>query len=85
MMHDRLKLLGWIALGLIAAALLGSQVLPIPFVTERRAAFNLEQAQAHLASGDFEQAKTEFRAVLRLQPANREARRQLAALKLPPS
>jgi len=82
MMHDRLKLLGWIALGLIAAALVGSQVLPIPFVTERRAAFNLEQAQAHLASGDFEQAKAEFRAALRLQPANREARRQLAAMEL---
>jgi tetratricopeptide (TPR) repeat protein len=83
LMDDRLKLRGWIALCLIVASVVWlAQVLPTRFVTERRAAFNLEQAQAHLASGEFDQARTEFRAALRLQPGNREARRQLAAMEL---
>jgi predicted Zn-dependent protease len=82
-MHDRLKLRRWIALCLIVAAVVWlSQVLPTRFVTERRAALNLEQAQAHLASGEFDQARAEFRAALRLQPGNGEARRQLAAMEL---
>jgi predicted Zn-dependent protease len=58
------------------------QVLRTRFVTERRAAFNRERAQAHLASGEFDQARAEFRAALRLQPGNGEARRQLAAMEL---
>jgi predicted Zn-dependent protease len=83
LMHDRLKLRGWIALCMIVAAVVWlAQVLPTRFVTERRAAFNLEQAQAHLASGKFDQARAEFRAALRLQLGNREARRQLAAMEL---
>lgn len=83
LMHERLKLRGWIALCLIVAAVvLLSQVLPTRFVTERRAAFKRERAQAHLASGEFDQARAEFRAALRLQPRDREARRQLAAMEL---
>lgn len=83
LMHDRLKLRGWIALGLIVAAGIWlPQVLHTRFVTERRAASSLQRAQAHLASGEFDRARAEFRAALRLQPGNGEARRQLAAMEL---
>jgi len=83
LMHDRLKLRGWIALCLIVATVvLLSQVLPTRFMTERRAASSLQRAQAHLASGEFDQARVAFRAALRLQPGNGEARRQLAAMEL---
>ena len=83
LMHARLKLLGWIALCLILAAVIWLlQLLPPRFVTERRAVFTMERAQAHLASGEFDQARAELRAALRLQPGNGEARRQLAAMEL---
>ena len=83
LMHARLKLRGWIALCLIVAAVVWLlQVLPSRFVPERRAVLNLEGAQAHLASGEFDQARAEFRAALRLQPGNAEARRQLATMEL---
>lgn len=82
-MHDRLKLRGWIALCLIVATVVWlPQLLPTRFVTERRAASSLQRAQAHLASGEFDQARAEFRAALRLQPGDGEARRQLAAVEL---
>jgi cellulose synthase operon protein C len=82
-MHERLKLRGWIVLCVTLAAVLGSpQLWRTRFVTERRAAFNLKRAQAHLASGEFDQARAEFRAALRLQPGNGPARRQLAAMEL---
>ena len=83
LMHARLRLRGWIALCLIvAAAVWLPQVLPTHSGTERRAAFRLERAQAHLASGEFDQARAQFRAALRLQPGDGEARRQLAAMEL---
>jgi predicted Zn-dependent protease len=66
----------------VAAVVWLPQVLPFRFMTERRAAFNLERARAHLASGEFDQARAKFRAALRLQPGNAEARRQLAAMEL---
>jgi predicted Zn-dependent protease len=83
LMHERLKLRGWIALCLIVATvILVSQVLPTRFITERRVASGLQRAQAHLASGESDRARAEFRAALRLQPGNGEARRQLAAMEL---
>ena len=61
LMHEWLKLRGWIALCLIvAAAVWLPQVLPTHSVTERRAAFRLERAQEHLASGEFDQAETDL-------------------------
>jgi tetratricopeptide (TPR) repeat protein len=83
LMHDRLKLPGWIALCVIAAAAFYlPQVLSTRFVTQRQAAFKLERAQAHLASGEFDQARAELRAALRLQPDHGKARRELAELEL---
>jgi tetratricopeptide (TPR) repeat protein len=81
--HDRLKPCGWTSLGLIIAAVFVlPQVLASRLVTERRVAFKLQQGQTHLASGEFDQARAEFRAALRLQPGNAAARRQLAAMEL---
>jgi predicted Zn-dependent protease len=83
MMHDRLRLQGWIVLCVVLAAVLGlSQLWRSRFVMERRAAFKLERAQAHLASGEFDRGRAAFRAALRLEPGNGEARRQLAAVEL---
>src|SRR5215510_9897035 len=82
LMHRRLQLRGWIALCLIVAgAVWLPHVLP-NFLRERRAAFNLKRAQAHLASGRFDVARAKFRAALRLKPGNAEAHRQLAAMEL---
>ncbi len=73
----------WIALCAIAAiALLLPQVWGSRFVTGRRAAHHLDRGRAHLASREFEQARAELRASLRLQPDSVEARRQLAAMEL---
>ncbi|MBI4382088.1 MAG: tetratricopeptide repeat protein, partial [candidate division NC10 bacterium] len=83
LMHDRLKLRGWIAFCLIVGAVVWlPQLWSTRVVTERRAAFNLKRAQAHLASGEFDQSRAEYRAALRLQPGNAEARRQLATMEL---
>jgi tetratricopeptide (TPR) repeat protein len=79
----RLKFRGWIALCLIAMVMVSLPlVLSSRFVSQRRAALKFKRAQAHLASREFDQARTEFRAALRLQPGNAEARHQLAAMEL---
>jgi tetratricopeptide (TPR) repeat protein len=83
LMPDRPRLRGWIVLCVILAAVVClPQLWRTRFVTERRAAFSLERAQAHQAAGEFDRARAAFRAVLRLQPGNVEARRQLAAMEL---
>lgn len=83
LMHHRLKLRGWIALALIVACMLSApQVWSSRVVTESRAAFHLKRARAHVASREFDQARARFRAGLRLQPGNAEARRQLAAMEI---
>jgi tetratricopeptide (TPR) repeat protein len=81
--HDRVRLRGWIALFLVAAAILSlPRVASSRFVAHHRAAFHLKRAQEHLASRKIDHARTEFRAALRLQPGNAEARRELAAMEL---
>src|ERR1700694_2576001 len=81
--RDRLKLRGWLALFLILATVVGvPRVLSSRFLSQQRAALSLRRAQAHLAAREFDQARTEFRAALRLQPGNAEARHQLATLEL---
>lgn len=72
---------GWIAFCAIAAAALSlPKVWASGFVTARRAAFHLERARTELASSGFRRARAEFRAALRLQPGNREARERLAKM-----
>src|SRR5207245_6666514 len=81
LLHDRLKLRGWVALCLtVAAAASLPLVLPSRFVTQRRAALHLKRAQAHVASRQLDQARVEFRAALQLLPGSGDARRQLAAM-----
>lgn len=74
---------GSIALCAIAAAALSlPRVWRSDFVTGRRAAFHLKRASADLARNQPRQARSQFRAALRLQPGNPEARRRLAAMEL---
>ena len=83
--HGRSRLLAGIALCLAVA---GAAVVAVPrawrsdFVARRRSAFELERAQAELASGRIAEARSRFRAALRLQPFDAGARRQLAAMEL---
>ena len=81
--RDRLKLRHWIGLCLILAAAIGlPRVLSSRFLSQHRAELSLKRAQAHLAAREFDQARNEFRAALRLQPGNAAARHQLATLEL---
>ena len=81
--RDRLKLRGWIALCLILAAAVGlPRVLSSGVVSERRAALSLKRAQRRLAAHNLEQARSELRDALRLQPGNAAARYQLATIEL---
>lgn len=81
----RRKLLAGIALCL---AMVGVGIAAMPrawrseFVARRRAAFQLKRAQDQLASGRIAEARSSFRAALRLQPFDADARRQLAAMEL---
>jgi tetratricopeptide (TPR) repeat protein len=79
----RLKRAGWIALGaIVAAAIALPPLLTSRFVAERRAALAVQRARAHQASREFDRARTELRAALRLQPDRGEARHQLARMEL---
>ena len=82
-LRHRLKFRHCLALVVIAAAAVSApRIWRARFVTERRAALHLRRAEHHLASREFDGAREEFRAALRLQPANAEARRQLAETEL---
>ena len=82
-MHERLRLRGWVAVGVALAMLTSApRALRSRFVTERRAAFSLKRAQAHVAARQFDDARRDFRAALLLQPANAGARLQLATMEL---
>jgi hypothetical protein len=83
-LNDRMRARGWIALGfLVAVAAVGlPAALKSRFVSQRRAAFSLKGAQTDVASHQFEQARTEFRAALRLRPDDAVARRALAEMDL---
>ncbi|HZR10214.1 MAG TPA: tetratricopeptide repeat protein [Myxococcales bacterium] len=81
--HDKLKIRGWIALAAASAALIAAPgAWRSRFVTDRRAALRLRQAQAHLAAGEVDQARIDFRKALRLQPFDANARLQLASMEL---
>jgi len=81
--RDRLKIRDWIALCLIvAAAVAVPQIVSSRFVSQRRAALSLKRAQARLAAGELDRARSELRFALRLQPGNAAARHQLAILEL---
>src|ERR1700682_3024949 len=81
--RDRVTVRGWVALCVLVAVLVSvPQVLSSRFVTERRAARSLKLAQAHLAAHEFDKARSEFRATLRMQPGDGEARQQLATMEL---
>ena len=81
--HARVKLRGWIALALIAAAALSlPRIWSSRFVAERRAGFHLQRARARQAAHETGRARAEFRAALRLEPASAEGRRELAAMDL---
>jgi len=74
---------GVIVLGLIAAAvLLLPRVWSSRFVAQRRAAFHLKRAETQQAVHEPGRARAEFRAALRLDPANSGARLKLADLEL---
>jgi tetratricopeptide (TPR) repeat protein len=82
-LHHRVKLRGWIALVLLVAACVGLPALwNSSLVTQRRAAFLLKRAEAHLPSREFAQARTDFREALRLQPMDAVARRELADMEV---
>lgn len=84
-MSRRLTIAGGIALGIVLVAIALVVVIyaaPGHFVSERRAALDLERAQAHLAAGEFANARSALRAALRRDPFNAEARRQLASTEL---
>src|SRR6266850_2476074 len=83
LIRDRLKTRGWIALCLIVAAAVAlPQVVSSRFVSQRRAALGLKRAQARLAAGELDRARSELRFALWLQPGNAAARHQLAILEL---
>jgi tetratricopeptide (TPR) repeat protein len=79
----RIGLRGWIAIcAILVAALTAPGVLRSRFVTERRAAMSLKGARAHVAAHQLEEARGDFRAALRLRPADAAARLELAAVDL---
>jgi tetratricopeptide (TPR) repeat protein len=81
--RERVTVRGWVALCVLVAVLVSPpRVLGSRFVTERRAARSLKLAQAHLAAREFDKARSEFRATLRMQPRHGEARHQLATMEL---
>jgi tetratricopeptide (TPR) repeat protein len=81
--RDGVTVRAWVALCVLVAVLVSApRVLSSRFVTERRAARSLKLAQAHLAAREFDQARSEFRAALRMQPNHGDARHQLAAMEL---
>jgi tetratricopeptide (TPR) repeat protein len=67
---------------LAAAALAVPTLLRTPVVTHWRSGLALKRAQAHLGAHQYEQARTEFRAALRLEPGNAVALRELADMEL---
>jgi predicted Zn-dependent protease len=72
-----------LAVCLIAAAIaVAPRLWGSGFVARRRAGFHLARARAQLASGRVAEARSGFRAALRLQPGDAEARRRLAAIEL---
>ncbi len=74
---------GW-AVAFAAVALLAS-LPPLwrsRFVTGRRAALLVRSAEAHLAAREFDAARADLRAALRLQPADARARQRLAAAEM---
>jgi len=82
-LHRRVGVGGWIALFLLLAiALALPSILRSEFVAQRRAALALKQAQAHVASRDFDKARAEFRHALRLEPSDAGARRALAGMEM---
>lgn len=79
----RIGLRGLIAIGVALAAVLAAPAaLRSRFVTGRRAAMSLERARARLAARELDQARRDFRAALRLRPADAAARFELAAVEL---
>jgi tetratricopeptide (TPR) repeat protein len=81
--HEKLRLRGWIAIGAVLLALVSAPALwHSRFGTERRAAFRLQRAQAHLDARELDQARADFRQALRLRPFDAGARLQLAAIEL---
>ncbi len=81
---DRVKVWGWVALLvlLVATGLSLPSVLSSRLVSQKRAAFALKRARAHLASHQIDQARAEFRAALQLDPGQAMARRELADMEL---
>jgi tetratricopeptide (TPR) repeat protein len=67
---------------LAAAAVAVPTLLRTPVVTHWRSGLALKRAQAHLGAHQYEQARTEFRAALRLEPGNAVALRALADMEL---
>src|SRR5258705_285975 len=77
--RERLKLRVLIALcGIAAGAFLLPRAWSSSFVVHRRAAFHLKQAEAHQAAREPGPARAEYRAALRLEPFDTEARGKLA-------
>src|SRR5438874_11993163 len=73
----------WIALGAaMVAAVCAPRVWRSRFVTQRRAARELDQARASVASRDFDRARVRFRDALRLEPFHATARHKLADMVL---
>ncbi len=68
---------------LVAVSLLGvPYVVHSAPVTRWRAGLAVKRAQAHVAAHQFEQARTEYRAALRLEPGDAVALRELADMEL---
>jgi predicted Zn-dependent protease len=83
--NGRLGFRGWVLLCIIIIiAVLVSMpwILRSRFVAERRAALSTRRAEAHLAAGELDAARRDFRAALRLQPDAVGVRQQLATLEL---
>jgi tetratricopeptide (TPR) repeat protein len=81
--RDKVTARGWFALCVLVAVLVSlPQVSSSRFVTERRAARSLKLAEEHLAAREFDKARSEFHAAVRMQPGQGEARHQLAAMEL---
>jgi tetratricopeptide (TPR) repeat protein len=74
---------GFALLVLVAAAAVGVPALfRTQVVTHWRSGVALKRAQAHLGAHQYEQARTEFRAALGLEPGNAVALRELADMEL---
>jgi cellulose synthase operon protein C len=82
-LNNRMRARGWIALLLVATVAVAlPRAFTSRFVAKQRAALALKRAEADVASQHFEQARREFRAALRLEPASAAARRGLAEMEL---